>query len=126
MPQITALTCAALTLLLTALSIHISRLRMLHKVSFGDGGYKNLQVAIRAHGNALEQSMLLVLLMLLMELLRPGWGALTAVGGVFVAARVLHAVAIFTRLLLLRQAAHVVSMLCQLVLALALLWITLA
>jgi uncharacterized protein len=126
MPQLTALTCAALTLLLTGLSLHISRLRMRHKVSFGDGGHKNLQVAIRAHGNALEQSMLLVLLMLLMELLRPGWGALAAVGGVFVAARVLHAVGIFTRLLLLRQVAHVVSMLCQLVLALALLWITLA
>jgi uncharacterized protein len=126
MPQLTALTCAALTLLLTGLSLHISRLRMRHKVSFGDGGHNNLQVAIRAHGNALEQSMLLVLLMLLMELLRPGWGALAAVGGVFVAARALHAVGIFTRLLLLRQVAHVVSMLCQLVLALALLWITLA
>lgn len=125
MPQFTALTCAALALILTALSLHISRLRMRHKVSFGDGGYKDLQVAIRAHGNALEQSMLLGLLMLLMELLRPSWGALAAIGGVFVVARVLHAAAIFTRMLLLRQAAHVISMLCQLVLAFRLLWITL-
>jgi uncharacterized protein len=126
MPYLTALTCAALALLLTVLSIHISRLRMRYKLSFGDGGHKDLQVAIRAHGNALEQSLLLGLLMLLMELLRPGWGALAAVGGVFVVARLLHAIAIFTRMLVLRQIAHVVSMLCQLILAVSLLWITLA
>lgn len=126
MPYLTSLTCAALALLLTVLSLHISRLRMRHKMSFGDGGQKDLQVAIRAHGNTLEQSMLLGLLMLLMELLRPGWSALAALGGIFVAARVLHAIAIFTRMLLLRQVAHVISMLCQLVLALGLLWINLA
>jgi uncharacterized membrane protein YecN with MAPEG domain len=47
------------------------------------------------------------------------------VGGVFVVARVLHAVAIFSRQLLLRQIAHGVSVLCQLALAIALLWVTL-
>jgi uncharacterized protein len=71
MPQFTALTCAALALILTGLSLHISRLRIRYRVSFGDGGHKDLQVAIRAHGNALEQSVLLILLMLLMELMRP-------------------------------------------------------
>jgi uncharacterized membrane protein YecN with MAPEG domain len=126
MPQFTALTCALLALLLTALSIQISRLRIRHRVSFGDGGHKDLHIAIRAHGNALEQSLLLIVLMLLMELMRPGWSAVAVVGGVFVAARVLHAVAIFTRLLLLRQVAHVISMLCQLALTLGLLLASLA
>ncbi|MBS7806834.1 MAPEG family protein [Variovorax sp. PCZ-1] len=122
MPQFTALTGAVLALLLTGLSLHISRLRIRHRVSFGDGGHKDLHVAIRAHGNALEQSLLLLVLMLLMELVRPGWSVVAAIGGVFVAARVLHAVAIFTRQLLLRQVAHVISVLCQLTLALGLLW----
>lgn len=126
MPQFTAVTCAVLALLLTVLSLHISRLRIRHKVSFGDGGHKDLQVAIRAHGNALEQSMLLVILMLLMELMRPGWSVGAVVGSVFVAARILHAVAIFSRQLLLRQIAHVISVLCQLFFALALLWMALA
>jgi uncharacterized protein len=125
MPQFTALTCAALALILTGLSLHISRLRIRYRVSFGDGGHKDLQVAIRAHGNALEQSVLLILLMLLMELLRPGWSGVAVVGGVFVAARLLHALAIFSRLLLLRQVAHVLSMLCQLALTIGLLWVTL-
>lgn len=126
MPQFTAITCAVLALLLTVLSLHISRLRIRHKVSFGDGGNKDLQVAIRAHGNALEQSLLLAMLMLLMELMRPGWSVVAMVGAAFVAARILHSVAIFTRQLFLRQIAHVVSVLCQLFLALALLWIALA
>jgi uncharacterized membrane protein YecN with MAPEG domain len=115
-----ALTCAALALLLSGLSLHISRLRMRHKVSFGDGGHKDLLVAIRAHGNALEQSLLFGLLMLLAELMRPGWSSIAVAGGVFVAARVLHAVAIFGRQLLLRQIAHGLSVLCQLALALVL------
>jgi uncharacterized membrane protein YecN with MAPEG domain len=125
MPHFTALTCAALALLLTGLSLHISRLRIRYRMSFGDGGHKDLQVAIRAHGNALEQSVLLILLMLLMELLRPGWSVVAAIGGVFFIARVLHAGAIFSRHLLLRQIAHGVSVLCQLALAIGLLWATL-
>jgi uncharacterized protein len=125
MPHFTALTCAALALLLTGLSLHISRLRIRYRMSFGDGGHKDLQVAIRAHGNALEQSLLLIMLMLLMELLRPGWSVIAIVGIAFVAARVLHAVAIFSRQLLLRQIAHGVSVLCQLAFAIGLLWVTL-
>ncbi len=41
---------AALALLLVALSINISRLRIAHKISFGDGGIKELTAAVRAHG----------------------------------------------------------------------------
>lgn len=122
MPTLTALTCAVLAILLTGLSLQVSRLRIRHRQSFGDGGHKDLMLAMRAHGNTLEQSLMFGLLMLLMELTQPAWGALAAVGAVFVMARLMHAVAIFKRLLLLRQIAHVSSVLCQLALALALLW----
>jgi uncharacterized membrane protein YecN with MAPEG domain len=122
MPTLTALTCAVLAILLTGLSLQVSRLRIRYRQSFGDGGHKDLMLAIRAHGNTLEQSLLFGLLMLLMELTQPAWGALAAVGAVFVVARLMHTLAIFRRLLLLRQIAHVLSVLCQLALALALLW----
>lgn len=121
-----ALTCAALALLITALSLHISRLRIRHRVSFGDGGHKDLLLAIRAHGNTLEQSLLFGLLLVVMELMQPGSGAVAVIAAVFVGARLLHAAAIFTRRLLLRQIAHVISVLCQLALAMALLWKALA
>lgn len=122
MPTLTALTCAVLAILLTGLSLQVSRLRIRYRQSFGDGGHKDLMLAVRAHGNTLEQSLLFGLLMLLTELTQPAWGALAAVGAVFVVARLMHTVAIFQRLLLLRQIAHVLSVLCQLALALALLW----
>jgi uncharacterized protein len=125
MPAYSAITCAALAIVITALSLHISRLRIRHRVSFGDGGHKDLLLAIRAHGNTLEQSLLFGLLLLVMELMRPASGAVAVIGAVFVCARLLHAVAIFTRRLLLRQIAHVISVLCQLVVAMALLWQTL-
>ncbi len=126
MPTLTALTCAVLAILLTGLSLQVSRLRIRHRQSFGDGGHKDLMLAMRAHGNTLEQSLMFGLLMLLMELTQPAWGALAAVAALFVMARLMHAVAIFKRLLLLRQIAHVLSVLCQLALALALLWKALA
>lgn len=126
MPTLTALTCAVLAILLTGLSLQVSRLRIRHRQSFGDGGHKDLMLAMRAHGNTLEQGLMFGLLMLLMELTQPAWGALAAVAALFVMARLMHAVAIFKRLLLLRQIAHVLSMLCQLALALALLWKALA
>ena len=126
MPTLTALTCAVLAILLTGLSLQVSRLRIRYRQSFGDGGHKDLMLAMRAHGNTLEQSLMFGLLMLLMELTQPAWGALAAVAALFVMARLMHAVGIFKRLLLLRQIAHVLSMLCQLALALALLWKALA
>ena len=91
--HITAASLAVLAVLLTALSLRISALRLRYRTSFGDGGHKDLLLAIRAHGNTL--------------------------------ARVVHALAMFTRQLSLRQATHVVSVLAQLGLVLgigALLW----
>jgi uncharacterized protein len=125
MPSITALTCAVLTLLLIGLSLQISRLRIRYKQSFGSGGHKDLQVAIRAHGNTLEQSLLFIFLLLLLELMKPGSSALAWAATLFVAARLLHSVAIFQRLLLLRQIAHAISLLCQLALALGLICVVL-
>ncbi len=122
-PQIVAVSIALLALLITGLSIRVSILRLRHRVSFGDGGHKDLLVAIRAHGNALEQSMLYSALALSCVAL-PGVPPVTlaSCASVFVVARLLHAAAIFGRQLLLRQAAHVVSVLVHLSLATAIGW----
>lgn len=118
----TAQALGLLGIWLTALSLNVSRLRLRHKVSFGDGGNKDLGVAIRAHGNTLEQALLFAVLILALELRpagSPDW--LIWPVGVFLVARMLHTVAIFRRLLLLRQLAHVASVVAQLTFALELL-----
>ncbi|RYF38034.1 MAG: glutathione S-transferase [Comamonadaceae bacterium] len=123
MPGLTAASILALlAVLLTALSLHISRLRLRYRVSFGDGGHKDLLVAVRAHGNALEQSLLFGLLLLAAEAsaaLAPTW--LAGAGIAFIAVRIVHAAAMFGRRLGWRQAAHVVSVLLQGLLAVAIL-----
>jgi len=122
-PQIVAASIAILALLITGLSIRVSILRLRHRVSFGDGGHKDLLVAVRAHGNTLEQSMLYSALALSCIAL-PGVprAVLAVCASVFVVARLSHAAAIFSRQLLLRQGAHVVSVLVHLSLAMAIVW----
>lgn len=113
---------ALLAVLLTALSLHISRLRLRYRVSFGDGGHKDLLVAVRAHGNALEQSLLFGLLLLAADgraALPTAW--LAGAGLAFIAARIVHAAAMFGRRLVWRQAAHVASVVLQGLLAVAIL-----
>lgn len=64
---ITSCSAALAAVLLTGLSLNVSRLRMRHRISLGSGGHKALQLAVRAHGNALEQSLLFFLLLLIAE-----------------------------------------------------------
>lgn len=118
--DIAAASVAFLAVLVTALSLNVSRLRLRHRVSFGDGGHKDLLVAMRAHGNALEQSMLFAALAIAYaSLAGVHAGLLAGCAYAFGAARVVHAAAIFARRLALRQAAHVVSTAVHLVLAAA-------
>jgi uncharacterized protein len=117
---------AALALLITGLSIQVSRLRLRHRVSFGDGGHKDLLVAMRAHGNALEQTALfaaLVLAAAALPLSQPVPPALLAgCALLFTVARFLHAGAVFGRRLALRQLAHAASTLVHVALALGIGW----
>ncbi len=122
---VTVVTASVLVLLLSALSINVSRLRLRYRISFGTGVHKDLEAAVRAHGNTLEQVPVFVLLLLLTEWHSAPAPWLAVVALVFVAARLLYAVAVFSRLPL-RQLAHAVSVLLVLGLALRLLWVHLA
>jgi len=110
-----ATTLVTLALLLTALSLHVSRLRLRYRQTWGDGGHKDLATAIRTHGNTLEQSMLFGLLLLAHAQLHSATlGALAAACAAFVLARLLYCVGAFTRRLAWRQAAHAITLLAQL------------
>lgn len=114
MLTISGFTICFLTILLTGLSLNISRLRIRHRVSYGHADHRDLEVAVRAHGNCLEQTLLFVLLLVIAELMSSPSDLLVVLAVGFAAARILHVVAIFTRQLLARQIAHVLSMLMQL------------
>lgn len=122
-PEIVAASIALLALLVTGLSMNVSRLRIRHRVSFGDGGHKDLLVAIRAHGNAIEHLTLYAVLALSAAMLQHtsvAWIELSAAA--FIVARCVHALAIFTRRLALRQLAHVASTLVHTTLAAGVGW----
>ncbi|WP_137972603.1 MAPEG family protein [Pseudomonas sp. F(2018)] len=113
---------AILALLLIGLSLNISRLRMRHQVAFGDGGKPDLIKAVRAHGNSLEQSVLFIVLLYLGEATGQIGGPLTAaLGFAFIMLRLLYCTGLFTRILLLRQASHALTMLVLLAVTLLLL-----
>ncbi|AUH01057.1 hypothetical protein CWC46_15280 [Prodigiosinella confusarubida] len=61
-------------LLLIKLSIDVVKLRMQYRVAYGDGGFYELQTAIRVHGNAVEYIPIAAILLVLMEMN----GAITA------------------------------------------------
>lgn len=103
-------------LLLIGLSLNVSRLRLRYKSSYGDGGHKDLQIAVRAHGNTLEQSLLFAVLLLALEARQEAAsGIVSMLGAGFLLARMLYVVAVFRRWVLLRQATHVATLVTQLV-----------
>ena len=91
MPAIAALYAGLIGILLIALAAGVSRLRRRHKVGLGDGGNRDLQRAIRVHGNAVEWAVPALLLLLVAELNRAPPLLLHACGIAIVLGRVLHA-----------------------------------
>lgn len=65
--MITLFYTGVLTLLVVLLSVRVIVLRNRHKVAVGDGGNTDLQLAIRAQGNALEYLPLALLLIFMIE-----------------------------------------------------------
>ena len=118
---ITSCSAALAAVLLTGLSLNVSRLRMRHRVSLGSGGHKALQLAVRAHGNALEQSLLFLLLLLIAEAQAHSFALLAAVAGAFLLARGAHAIGMLTGGLKLRQGGHALTLLAQVALVVVLL-----
>ena len=110
----TALSAAALytginILFLFLLSIRVVGGRMRTKVSLGSGGDPDLELRIRAHGNAAEYIPASMLGMIVLALLVvPVW-AIHVLGGVFTLGRLLHALGLSATVLWARQFGMVFS-----------------
>jgi uncharacterized membrane protein YecN with MAPEG domain len=66
--MITSIYASLSALLIVWLSLSVIKLRRKNRVSVGDGGYEDLQLAVRAHSNALEYIPIVLLLLLMLEL----------------------------------------------------------
>ena len=92
LPAVAALYTGLVGLLLLALAARVSLLRRRFKVGLGDGGQRELQRAIRVHGNAVEWAVPAILLLLVAELNRAPLLLLHLCGLAIIVGRVLHAV----------------------------------
>ena len=92
MAHITGLYAGLCALLIIALAFRVVNFRRSEKVGLGSAGKHYAEVLIRSHANAVEYVPLAMLLLLMAELngLAAAW--LHLFGGVFVFARLIHAV----------------------------------
>ncbi|MDF7777020.1 MAPEG family protein [Sphingomonas sp. AOB5] len=93
---ITGFTAAALAILLALLALDTIRHRFRTRLSFGLGEDAGLTSASRAHGNLAENAPITLILIGLLEVGGADRQILTYAAGTFVAARVLHAIGLYT------------------------------
>ncbi|MDN7123405.1 MAPEG family protein [Pseudidiomarina terrestris] len=89
---ISMLYAGLLALLYFVLAALVIRLRWRDRVGIGTGESKDLEVAVRIHGNFAEYVPFLLLLLVLMELSGASGMLLHTVGGLLFVARVCHAI----------------------------------
>ena len=117
----TPLVAAVLLLLVTLLASYVSGLRVALKISMGDGGDRRMFRAIRAHANALEHVLPFLLLLFFYELRAGAAAPIRLLGGLFVAARIAHAVGMIRGPFNLRRLGASLSVALELWVAVALL-----
>jgi uncharacterized protein len=110
----TVLSAAALytginILLLFLLSFRVVGSRMRTKVSLGTGGDPDLELRIRAHGNAAEYIPASMLGLIVLALLAVPVLAIHILGGVFTLGRLLHALGLSATILWARQFGMILS-----------------
>ena len=88
---ITALYAAICGLFIAAMVLHVATLRRRFRVGIGDGGERQLALAVRAHGNAVETIPIALILLLMLELNKGQAGVLHAFGTALIVGRFLHA-----------------------------------
>jgi len=91
------------SLLVLLLAMNVSRLRIKHKISLGDGGNKCLMAAIRAHCNALEQLPIFAIVMIALTYLGASKTLLAPLVIGFTLARIFHAYGMLYRVFIARR-----------------------
>ena len=106
--MVSALYAVLGALLLIKFSFDVVRLRMQYRVAYGDGGFSELQSAIRIHGNAVEYIPVALVLLLFMEMNgAETWMVhicgLILIAGLLIVFRLLLTVVFFFILIILRR-----------------------
>jgi uncharacterized membrane protein YecN with MAPEG domain len=91
---VTPIFAAVMALMFLILSINTVRMRWKTRVSVGDGGNKEMQRAIRAHGNFIEYVPITLLLMLFLEMRTVSIYVIIALGAALLVGRCCHALAL--------------------------------
>jgi len=97
-------------LFLIKFSFDVVRLRRLYHVSHGDGGFYELQIAIRIHGNSVETIPIAMLLLVTMEMNGADIWLLHLVALLFFLGRCLHYYGMRTSTLLWRKNGMVITL----------------
>ncbi|MCA6221073.1 MAPEG family protein [Photorhabdus antumapuensis] len=84
-------------LLLIKLSFDVVKLRTQYRVSYGDGGFYELQTAIRIHGNTVEYIPISMLLLVMMEMNGSNVWMIHVCGLILLTGRVLHYYGLYHR-----------------------------
>ena len=93
---ITAVFTGVLALMLVGISIRVTVLRAKKKISFSDGGDKELAAAIRVQGNFIEYVPIALALMGLIEAMGAKHWIVYLFGTVLVLARITHAFGLYS------------------------------
>lgn len=92
--MITALYASLCALFIVKLSLGVIAVRRQHKIGLGDGGNEELQLAIRAQGNATEYIPITLILMFLLEnIIVYNW-MIHLAGITLLTGRIIHAIGI--------------------------------
>lgn len=120
--MITGLYAALLGLMFLALGLYVTKGRMAHKISLGDGGNDDLQTRIRIHGNFAESVPFALILMMLVEMHGAPLASLHAMGIILIVSRVLHGYGMQTKILRWRVVGVVLTQVVMLSCAVFLIW----
>ena len=88
--HVTTLFALPLILIWFILWVRVVKCRAAHKISVGDGGFADLLLRIRHHGNFIEYVPFVLILMVLAELQNASHTWLYAAGALLVLGRVVH------------------------------------
>ncbi|EOI3538483.1 MAPEG family protein [Cronobacter sakazakii] len=120
--MVSALYAVLGALLLMKFSFDVVRLRMQYRVAYGDGGFSELQSAIRIHGNAVEYLPIGLLLLLFMEMNGAQNWMLHVCGLLLLVGRLMHYYGYHHRLLRWRRSGMSATYIALLMIVLANIW----
>ncbi|MFP5596378.1 MAPEG family protein [Kluyvera sp. 142486] len=120
--MVSALYAVLAALLLIKFSFDVVRLRRLYRVAYGDGGFSELQSAIRIHGNAVEYIPIGVAMLLFMEMNGAEIWMVHLCGLMLLAGRLMHYYGFHHRLFRWRRSGMAATYLSLLLMVLVNLW----